>query len=90
MIRDWVLWIVCLFSFVIAKDKATLEIVMHRSVQNGEYKIEVEKIEGYFTSAGSMDSAEGPILQVKQAKCHTLNAHVAPFRFDPVLNCIVR
>lgn len=53
-------------SFVLcsAKEKALLEIVMHKITKNGEYKTEVEKLIGNFSSAGSTVSAEGDILQI--------------------------
>lgn len=53
-----------LFSHVNGKDKAILDIVMHKSDRNGEYTTEVEKLLGYFTTAGSMVSAEGQVFQV--------------------------
>lgn len=53
-----------LFSHVNGKDKAILDIVMHKSDRNGEYTTEVEKLLGYFTSAGSTVSAEGQVFQV--------------------------
>uniref|UniRef100_K1RE11 Uncharacterized protein n=1 Tax=Magallana gigas TaxID=29159 RepID=K1RE11_MAGGI len=52
-----------LFSHVNGKDKAILDIVMHKSDRNGEYTTEVEKLLGYFTTAGSMVSAEGQVFQ---------------------------
>ena len=50
-------------------EKAILEIVLPRKViengpDNGEYTSEKEELTGHFTPAGSVDSAEGPILQV--------------------------
>lgn len=53
-----------LFSHVNGKDKAILDIVMHKSDRNGEYTTEVEKLLGYFTTAGSMVSAEGQVFQI--------------------------
>lgn len=56
-----------LLSFVLCnvKEKAVLEIVMHKITKNGEYKVEKEKIVGHFSAAGSTVSAEGDILQVR-------------------------
>lgn len=54
-----------LFSHVTGKDKALLDIVMHKSDRNGEYTTEVEKLLGHFTTAGSMVSAEGQVFQVR-------------------------
>lgn len=48
------------------KEKAILEIVLHQGTENGEYAIETERLSGFFTSAGSIVSAEGNILQVSQ------------------------
>ncbi|XP_061197701.1 E3 ubiquitin-protein ligase znrf3-like [Saccostrea echinata] len=53
-----------LFSHVTGKDKAILEIVMHKSDRNGVYTTEVEKLLGHFTTAGSMVSAEGEVFQI--------------------------
>jgi hypothetical protein len=55
-----------LFTHVNGKDKALLDIVMHKSDRNGEYTTEVEKLLGHFTTAGSMVSAEGQVFQVRQ------------------------
>ncbi|XP_069135132.1 E3 ubiquitin-protein ligase ZNRF3-like [Argopecten irradians] len=46
------------------KEKAILEIVLHRGTENGEYAIETERLSGYYTSAGSTVSAEGNVLQL--------------------------
>lgn len=64
MIFGSVLIINVLWSLVYCKEKAVLEIVMHKITKNGEYKTEIEKIVGHFSAAGSTVSAEGNILQV--------------------------
>ena len=53
-----------LFTVVMGKEKAILEIVIHRSGGNGEYITEVERLVGHFSSAGPTLSAEGAIIQV--------------------------
>lgn len=70
-------------SFVLcsAKEKALLEIVMHKITKNGEYKTEVEKLIGNFSSAGSTVSAEGDILQVSHVP--VLYQCIAPFLISP-------
>ncbi|XP_063448610.1 E3 ubiquitin-protein ligase ZNRF3-like [Mytilus trossulus] len=64
MIFGSVLIINVLWSLVYCKEKAVLEIVMHKITKNGEYKTEIERIAGHFSAAGSTVSAEGNILQI--------------------------
>ncbi|XP_021346686.1 E3 ubiquitin-protein ligase ZNRF3-like [Mizuhopecten yessoensis] len=55
--------LLCMLAMGI-KEKAILEIVLHRGTENGEYAIETERLSGYYTSAGSTVSAEGNVLQL--------------------------
>lgn len=53
-----------IFSVVMAKEKAILEIVFHTKVQPEEYTNDTERLIGHFSSIGTTDDAEGPIIQV--------------------------
>ena len=53
-----------LFSVVMAKEKAILEIVFHTRVQQEEYTTDTERLIGHYSSVGTQDKAEGPIIQV--------------------------
>jgi hypothetical protein len=64
MILGSLLFINILWSLVHCKERAVLEIVMHKITEHGEYKTEIEKIVGHFSTAGATVSAEGDILQV--------------------------
>ena len=53
-----------LFSVVMAKEKAILEIVFHTRVHQEEYTSDTERLIGHYSSIGTQDKAEGPIIQV--------------------------
>lgn len=53
-----------IFSVVMAKEKAILEIVFHTKVQPEEYTNDTERLIGHFSSIGTTDDAEGPIIQI--------------------------
>ena len=58
-----------LFQFVMvavaAKERAILEIVLYEQVANGEVKTYEFELNGHFTAAGALGSAEGQIVQVR-------------------------
>ena len=64
MVTGSLLFMSFLWSLVQCEERAVLEIVMHKITKNGEYKTEIEKIFGQFSTAGPTVSAEGDILQV--------------------------
>ncbi|KAL3857902.1 hypothetical protein ACJMK2_012527 [Sinanodonta woodiana] len=61
-----------LFICAMGMDKAILEIVLHKSVKNGEYVTQRHELEGQFSKAGAMGSAEGDIYQLHpKALCNS-------------------
>lgn len=57
-----------LFSVVMAKEKAILEIVFHTKDQS-EYTNDTERLIGHYSLIGTTDDVEGPIIQVIRRLC---------------------
>lgn len=54
-----------LSATVMGNPRAILEIVVHKTTEDGDYKTETEHLNGHFTHAGSIVGAEGRIIQVR-------------------------
>ena len=58
-----------LFSVVMANEKAILEIVFHTRDQLEYTSDNTERLIGHFSSIGTTDNAEGPVIQVISGFC---------------------